>query len=573
MRKILVLLKSGFLLLIRSPRKIFDIVNIYNIKRLVSALRDEESDVVFSNASNFLKNVTPIRIQLKSEPTSHELEIVNSFIDEDYYERHYGVSERAGAHYCSQGWKKGFNPSDEFKTNYYLEYNPDVKSAAINPFYHYICQGKIEGRHPSMPGGVKRYELLKSSSIKSIEQNWRIKSPTKTTTLMLFTKMLENVGSDLIVSISHDFFKSNSGGVQLCIGIEYELSLSTRKTYLHISPLSPLLSLQMSNKGKFYLHVLIGEEEPMILDSETLLAGLNNTGTIDMLIVHSILGFRNEFLRNLFDRLKSRQTFFWIHDFSSSCVNFNLMRNGITFCNAPSLSSSGCSICVDHQDRVVFLAAIRELLQLRKFTFLFPSASAKNVFRRTYPESKGELRIHPHLLLDSVETKEYKRADKIKIAFCGSPMYIKGWNYYIEFMDMFHKQYEFYHFATIRQPGLSIKHVKSEVKDGVSNMTENLILNKIDFVFIGSVCSETFSFSTHEAISAGCFVLNIGIHGNVPDMLNNNSDLGKNYTSLEELIVDCKSGFLDDTIQNWTRKGRNFRKYTYSKFSLDFLEN
>lgn len=46
-------------------------------------------------------------------------------------------------HYCSSGWREGKNPTRWFNSNRYLELNPDVK---INPFYHYLRYGVVEGR-------------------------------------------------------------------------------------------------------------------------------------------------------------------------------------------------------------------------------------------------------------------------------------------------------------------------------------------------------------------------------------------------------------------------------------------
>jgi hypothetical protein len=51
-------------------------------------------------------------------------------------------------HYFVQGWKENRNPCRDFNTAFYLEHNPDVREAGINPLVHYIAQGKTEGRRP-----------------------------------------------------------------------------------------------------------------------------------------------------------------------------------------------------------------------------------------------------------------------------------------------------------------------------------------------------------------------------------------------------------------------------------------
>lgn len=55
-------------------------------------------------------------------------------------------------HYITVGWREGRNPNPRFFTQHYLESNPDVRKAAINPFYHYLKHGRAEGR-PSSPFG------------------------------------------------------------------------------------------------------------------------------------------------------------------------------------------------------------------------------------------------------------------------------------------------------------------------------------------------------------------------------------------------------------------------------------
>ena len=49
-------------------------------------------------------------------------------------------------HYCMHGWHEGRNPSAKFDTQGYLEAYRDIKSAGINPLFHYINHGITEGR-------------------------------------------------------------------------------------------------------------------------------------------------------------------------------------------------------------------------------------------------------------------------------------------------------------------------------------------------------------------------------------------------------------------------------------------
>lgn len=49
-------------------------------------------------------------------------------------------------HYLTQGWKLGLNPSPAFGGRHYLDNNPEVKDARIEPLTHFLNSGKEEGR-------------------------------------------------------------------------------------------------------------------------------------------------------------------------------------------------------------------------------------------------------------------------------------------------------------------------------------------------------------------------------------------------------------------------------------------
>lgn len=78
---------------------------------------------------------------------------VSILFDRNSYLEHNPDVASAGidplAHYMNYGWKEGRNPSELFNTNYYLENNSDVRNAGINPLVHYAQNGWKEGRDPS----------------------------------------------------------------------------------------------------------------------------------------------------------------------------------------------------------------------------------------------------------------------------------------------------------------------------------------------------------------------------------------------------------------------------------------
>ena len=49
-------------------------------------------------------------------------------------------------HYVRLGWREGRDPAPWFSTDDYLEQNPDVAQAGLNPLYHYLTEGRAQGR-------------------------------------------------------------------------------------------------------------------------------------------------------------------------------------------------------------------------------------------------------------------------------------------------------------------------------------------------------------------------------------------------------------------------------------------
>ncbi|RPI84858.1 MAG: glycosyltransferase, partial [Nitrosopumilales archaeon] len=74
----------------------------------------------------------------------------SGFFDSRFYLREYQDIRSADIdplwHFIRYGWKEGRNPSKTFDTKYYLDSNPDVRYHNINPLVHYIRFGKREGR-------------------------------------------------------------------------------------------------------------------------------------------------------------------------------------------------------------------------------------------------------------------------------------------------------------------------------------------------------------------------------------------------------------------------------------------
>jgi len=226
---------------------------------------------------------------------------------------------------------------------------------------------------------------------------------------------------------------------------------------------------------------------------------------------------------------------------------------------------------VDHKSRRFHIEKIKRLLETRDYSFISPSESAQRVFLGTYPEFRNRCKVIPHLNLSLDSKTTYITNDKLRIAFCGSAMYLKGWDEYLKLAKILFGRVEFYHLSTVDSNESNITHIITDLNEGISDVHTNLLKYNIDLVFIGSICSETFSFTLHEAVSAGCFVISVGSQGNVKSLLTKNTSWGKLYHNIDEVYEDFENDYYSDMVKTMSTRGRILRTREFSQMTLDYL--
>jgi len=92
----------------------------------------------------------PKRLNLKLATLRTRLAFDNDFYGKQL--QYLNLPKNLGyRHFNSVGWRMRLNPNKWFDTHFYLERNPDVEEAGINPFSHYLMFGKKEGRLVNYP--------------------------------------------------------------------------------------------------------------------------------------------------------------------------------------------------------------------------------------------------------------------------------------------------------------------------------------------------------------------------------------------------------------------------------------
>jgi hypothetical protein len=487
------------------------------------------------------------------------LNLVRSAFDSAFYTACYPDVAEAGVdpliHFFHTGWREGRNPSLEFDTKYYLSVNEDVRTADLNPLFHYLCSGKSEGRLPRRPGGYRRQiidaaiEPAKRAAVGLVEDE-KILSET---TLLRKLTAVTNRKKGLIVSFSHDCYIKVIGGTQIFITDEQRRFNKERYAYIHISP--QIARLMLAEKSLEFLVRVVADGN---------LLGLAHIGAVAraleiirtksprkaLFVVHSMLGFHVPDVISLCSALRPERRIYWLHDYSSICNGYNLLRNDAQFCGAPPPTSLACRVCVYGKTRHAHLESMRSLFEACNFDVVSPSTVTLDIWLKASDLPRNSASVHPHWRLVAKKSRRKTglledTGARTSIAFVGYSSANKGWPLFSELVQKLgnDRRYQFFHFAAGGTSSLPhVKFVKTEVTAKDRSATRRLLTaNQIDFVLILSPWPETFSFVAHEAIAAGAQILCLADSGNVAHVVRK-LNCGQIFDDSADLIEFLASG-------------------------------
>jgi hypothetical protein len=453
-------------------------------------------------------------------------------------------------HYYFTGWRENRNPSRFFSTEYYLSTNADVKRSEANPFWHYLVAGRVEGRLPQRLGGWRRDALAAAKEPHRRTESYTLKAEKRLSASKL-AKALEEAFAQrgCVISISHDSYVKVIGGTQIFIADEQRKFNRKEIAYLHLSPVKPLLTwadysaefdVRMTLNGK-----VLGEVKMLNLIVALKRMRVESIGSITF-IIHCVFGFSVEDLLALHSSLKPQRSLFWLHDFSSVCEGFNLLRNDIAFCGAPDPASLACRVCIYGENRARHVSRMRELFEHCNFKIVAPSQSTLDIWSDAISYKNNGLIVHPHWKFVEAKGKLTNSGNgKVSIGFLGYPSTSKGWPIFLELVDKCQddERYSFFHLATRDTSTISeVTFVVTEVSDQDRSAPIRAIENAgLDFIAMLSQWPETFSFATYEALAAGASVLCFEGSGNVAAQVKQ-TGRGVVFSGKEELIEFFVSG-------------------------------
>lgn len=481
-------------------------------------------------------------------------------------------------HFMSNGWREGRNPNLSFSVSHYLDFYPDVAEAGINPFLHYLMAGKAEGRTPRHDLGF-RYDII--ASMQPLEkriEHARASAPKRARTepaklreALRGAMRLETKG--LYVSVSHDDFTENFGGVQLVLMRESAAVDAKGLDHLHIFPATPLQVAEMDVADPV-VGVLLNRKRIgffTVREMEQALYEAAPRIRTAPFVIHSLIGHRADALVGALKAAGCKSGYYWIHDYSSVCTGYTLLRNDVEFCGGPAPTSAACSICVYGDLRVTQMKAHEVLFNELDLTVLAPSEAALDVWKASASVMAPAV-VHEHLKLDyaPAKAKPAKRSRPLRVAYVGQPVAHKGWPVFKELTLRFgdDARYEFFHVGKGPQ---GIPGTFTEVAvgaDDLDKMVRTLRELEIDVAIIWSLWPETFCIAAVEALRAGAAVLTFKDSGNVAAIVRK-TGFGAVLDSEDELNALFETG---DVVDLAARTRPDGLTAEFSDMTADFIE-
>lgn len=254
--------------------------------------------------------------------------------------------------------------------------------------------------------------------------------------------------------------------------------------------------------------------------------------------------------------LNTMPVYYYLHDFQSICENRNFIDGEGKFCGY-SLNglkcNQECSYYVGSvSNRKIFRNLMKKLGQ--RIICIGPSENTRDIFAASFDEFKTQFVAIEHQKSTMLKPILYRNVGRLRVAYIGAQVPIKGWNDFKEIKSKLEKLgYDLYYFGTGRDVPDGVKAVSVSVREqGNTAMQEALQANNIDVVLLLSCWPETYSYTYYESYAAGCYVLTYRSSGNMADQVTKkkNGKVFENLYELEEYLENLQQ-LKNDVFEYW----------------------
>lgn len=292
--------------------------------------------------------------------------------------------------------------------------------------------------------------------------------------------------------------------------------------------IAPLMYLKNSNQNEQYLTVNENGHYKGLLSIDEFVKKY----FYQSIIIHSLY-YNYKILEELvaYKNINGK-ILYYLHDYFILCKNrFLFFDNRLCLDNNNILH---CGQCEESKKQMELQNFHSDLFARYDVTLIAPSLDTKQRMERFYPEVSFEM--IPHLTFKE-KIFERKKHQKLRIAFLGIAIWIKGWEDFGEIVRNNYKCYDFFCIGDCEESKKKkyVKYLSAEL-DEKEHQTMLQVLQKyeIDIAFIGSILPETYSFTYFEAYEAGCFIITTEKSGNVYKQVEENNN-GKIFHNTDEM--------------------------------------
>lgn len=471
-----------------------------------------------------LAAAVPMRLRGRLRRLHPDHAIAARAFDAAFYLRTYPDVGEVGAdpldHFMTYGWREGRDPSPDFSVRAYQEAFPEVAASGVNPFVHWITNGRPRATLPESAQGF-RYEVIARLTSVDARLPTVVDPPSPEADLVAALAVSRDGLRRLHITLSHDDYSANLGGLQFAIGREAARLAELGRDHLHLYPSQPWPVVRTAADpgllGVVWNGRPAGLFAPAVI-AETL-ARVVGQDEGRSFAIHSLLGHAADETADILDAAGLRAGVFWLHDFASLCAGFHLLRDDVEDCAAPPPDSAACSICVYGPWRGRHLAEHARLFGRLSLIVAAPSRTTLDLWRASTDLPAAGTTVLPHAVLVARAPAPVVPAGRpLRVAYAGLPVAHKGWPIFQALATRFadDERYEFHHLGA--RGDASVPATFQAVSAGDANplaMRDALQAAEIDVALVWPLCRETFSFVAYEAVAAGCAVLTGRDSGNV----------------------------------------------------------
>lgn len=276
------------------------------------------------------------------------------------------------------------------------------------------------------------------------------------------------------------------------------------------------------------------------------------------IIIHHFLGVNLRSLNIILDYCQNIDLFFYLHDYYSICPEKGLYSDNKGFCGFQFPSSDKCKNCLKSGRKINKIIKREHEIHCifeknnKRIRFIAPSESIRKNWVSLFPQYEKKVTVLSHQLIEKnmgEEVKPTPELNRIKIAFLGEQLKLKGWDAYVDAVKKSDNKEKFlyYQFGKGKEKISDIIQIAIDFRSVQNSMINSLKREGIHCAVLWSLIPETYSFTYYESLAANCFVITNDKSGNVCDqvlkngngiVLNDLSEVFDNYEKLKTLLKE-----------------------------------